>query len=108
LRDTLVDDVHAQFSQTVHVCLTRAEVSTLNRVVKESVNAITVVFVVLGGVDTTLSRDTVRAPRGVLKTEGLHSIAKLTERSRGGCASESSSDHDNGVLSLVSWKDELD
>ena len=57
LGDTLVDDVARHFGQAVDVGLAGAEVATLDGVVEEAVNRVTVVLVILGGVDTTLCGD---------------------------------------------------
>ena len=43
LRDALVDDVHAQLREPVHVRLTGAVVAALHRVVEEAVDAVAVV-----------------------------------------------------------------
>ena len=51
LRDALVDDVHAQLGEAVHVGLAGAVVAALDRVVEEAVDAVAVVAVVLRRVD---------------------------------------------------------
>ena len=71
LRDALVDDVHADLREPVHVGLARAEVAALDRVVEQAVDAVAVVLVVLRGVDAALRGDRVRAARRVLEAEAL-------------------------------------
>ena len=66
LGDALVDNVSADFSKAVNIGLARAKVAALYGVVEEPVNAVAVVLIVLGGVDTALSRDRVRAAGAVL------------------------------------------
>ena len=57
LCDTLVDDGVGHFRQTVYIRLTGTVVSTLDRIVIETIDGVAVVLVVLGCVDTTLSCD---------------------------------------------------
>ncbi len=59
----LVDDVHADLRQPVHVGFARAEIAALHRVVEQAVDAVAVVVIVLGGVDAALRGDGVRAAR---------------------------------------------
>ena len=61
LCDALVDDVCTDLSQTIDVGLTCAVVTTFDRIVEQTVDAVTIVLVVLCGIDTTLSRDRVSA-----------------------------------------------
>ena len=69
LRDALIDDVDAQLGQSVDVALARAEVTALDGVVEQSVNAVAVVPVILGGVYSALRSDAVGAARGILKVD---------------------------------------
>ena len=54
LGDHLVNDVDRHFCEAVHVCFASAEVTALDRVVEQTVNAVAVALVVLGGVNATL------------------------------------------------------
>ena len=63
LRDALVDDGRADLGETVHVRLTAAVVSSLDRVVEETVDSVVVILIVLSGIDTTLRGDGVSAAR---------------------------------------------
>lgn len=63
LRDTLVDDLHRDLGEPVHVGLAGPEVAALDRVVEEAVHGVAVVAVVLGGVDPALRGDGVGAAR---------------------------------------------
>nr|BFE75348.1 hypothetical protein GCM10020092_086490 [Actinoplanes digitatis] len=83
LRHALVDDVHADLGEPVHVGLAGAEVAALDRVVEEPVDRVAVVAVVLGGVDAALRGDRVRPPRAVLVAVGPHPVASLREGRRG-------------------------
>ena len=82
LRDALVDDVDAQLREAIHVCLARAVVAAFDRVVEEPMDAVAVVLIILGGVDTALRGDAVRAPRTVLDAEAEDVVAELAERRR--------------------------
>src|SRR5688500_16070924 len=63
LRYTLVDDVDAQLGEPVDVSFARAEVASLDGVVEKAIHAVAVVLVVLGGIDSALCGNAVRAPR---------------------------------------------
>ncbi len=63
LGDALVDDMNAVLRQPVDVGLACAKVAALDRVIKEPVNAIAVVLVILGSVDPALRSDGVRPAR---------------------------------------------
>src|SRR5207248_2663004 len=71
LRHALIDDVDAQLREAINVGFARPEVAALYRVVKEPVDAVAIVVIVFRRVDAALCRDTVRAPRRILKTETL-------------------------------------
>src|SRR5512145_2648804 len=73
----LIDDVDAQLRQPIDVRLTRSEVAALHRVIEQSVDAVAVVLVALGGIDTTLSCDAVGAPRTILVAEAANVVAKF-------------------------------
>jgi hypothetical protein len=60
LRHALVDDLHADLGEAVHVGLAGAEVAALDGVVEQPVHAVAVVAVVLRGVDPALRGDAVR------------------------------------------------
>ncbi len=101
LRDALVDDVHAELREPVHVGLAGAEVAAFHRVVEEALDAVAVVRVVLRRVDPTLRGDAVRAPRRVVEREERHVVAELAERCGGRRAGEPAAHHDDLVAALV-------
>ena len=63
LRHALVDDVYAQLGEAVHVSFARAKIAALDGVVEEPINAVTIVLIILGGVDAALGSDAVGATR---------------------------------------------
>src|SRR6185312_9203094 len=107
LGNTLVDDRGADLRETVRVRFARAIVAALERVIEEAVDAVAVVFVVLGSVDPTLGRDGVSPPWAVLETERFDVVAKLPERRRGRSAGEARADDDDVELTTVARRDEL-
>lgn len=107
LGDALVDDVDRDLGQPVHVRLPGAEVAALDGVVEQPVYGVTVVAVVLGGVDATLGGDGVRPPRAVLVAVGLDLVALLAQRGGGGTAGQAGADHDHGHLAPVGRVDQL-
>ena len=75
--DALIDDGDADLREAVDVGFTGAEVAALDRVVEETIDAVAVVLIILGGVDAALGGDGVSAARGVLKTEATDLVAKF-------------------------------
>ena len=107
LSHALVDDVDADLGQAVDVGLARAEVAALDRVVEQTVDAVAVVLVILGGVDAALRRDAVGASRAVLKAERLDVVAEFAQRGGGRAAGQAGANHDDAVLALVGRVDQL-
>ena len=56
LRHALIDDAHADLRQPVDVSFPRSKIPTLHRVVKQSVNAVAVILIILSRVDAALRR----------------------------------------------------
>ena len=106
LRHALVDDVARDLGQAVDVGLAGAEITALDRVVEEPEDAVAVVLVVLGRVDSALGGDRVRPARAVMKDEAAHAIAELGECRRRRGPGEAGADHDDLVLPLVRGIDE--
>ena len=75
----LIDDVHADFCETIYVSFTSAEVAAFDRVIEETMNGVSIILVVLRGIDPALSRNGVGTSRAVLEAEALHLIAKFRE-----------------------------
>ena len=59
LGDHLVDDVDRDLGEAMHIGFARSEVAALNRVVEQAEHRVAITLVVLGSVDTALSRDRV-------------------------------------------------
>ena len=107
LRDALVDDVHTHLRQTIDIGFARPEVAAFDRVVEKPVNAVTVVFVVLRGVNPALRGDAMSAAGTVLKAEAFYVVTKLSQRGCCGRARESGADDDDIELPLVRRVDQL-
>ena len=108
LRDALVDDVHRQLRQPVHVGFARPIVAALDRVVEQAVDAVAVVLVVLGGVDAALRGDAVRAPRAVVDAEVDDVVAQLAQAGGRRGAGQARAHDDHRELALVRRVDQLD
>ena len=80
LSNTLINDLRTDLGQPVTVGLARTVVATLDRVVEQAVDAIAVIAIILGCVDTALRGDRVRPTRRVLIAEALDVIARLAKR----------------------------
>src|ERR1700722_14545149 len=52
LGHALVNDIHADFGQSIDIRFSGTEIATFDRVVKQAINPITVVLIILSGVNT--------------------------------------------------------
>ena len=95
LRHALIDDVRAYLGKPVYVRLPGAVIATFDRVVKKPVGAVTIVLVVLRGVDPALRSDRVCTARTVLETEGLHIVAEFGQRCCSGSSGQPRAHHDH-------------
>ncbi len=106
LRHALVNDVHRHLGQAIDVRLARPEVAAFDGVVKQAVNRIPVVLIILGGVDAALRGDRVRAPGGIVKDEVMNVEAQLRERGGGGRTRQAGAHDDDLVFAFVRRIDE--
>ncbi len=97
----LVDDVVGHLGQTVHVGLAAAVVAAFHGVVKQAVDRVAVVLIILGCIDTALCSDRVSAARRVLNAEVEHVEAQLAQRCGCRCAGKASAYHDDVEFALV-------
>jgi hypothetical protein len=79
LRHALINDVDAHFRQAIDICLTRTEVSALDRVMEKTVDAVTVIAIILGRIDAPLRSNAVRPPGAVLKAEAMDVVSLLAK-----------------------------
>ena len=101
LRDALVDDVDAQLSEPINVGFARTEVSTFDGVVKESIDAVAVVLIILSRVDSALCGDAVCPARRILKAEALYVVTQFAHARGCGGSSQARSNDEDRVFSLV-------
>ena len=110
-RDTLsralVDDVHRDLGQAMHVGLAGAIIASLDGIVEQSMHRITVVLVILRCVDTSLSGHRMGATGGIVEHEVVHLVAQLGQGRRGAGTSQTGTDHNDLVLPLVGRIDQL-
>ena len=57
LRNALIDDACADFSEAIYVCFASTIVAALHRIVEEAIYRVAVVLIVLSCIDTALSCD---------------------------------------------------
>src|SRR5208337_2274659 len=101
LGHALVYDIHAQLGQAVNVRFAGTEVTALDRVVEQALDAVAVVRIVLGRVDTALGRDAVSTAWRVLEAEDLDVVSQLAEGRGGGSARKPGADNDDAVPAFV-------
>ncbi len=104
----LVDDVQRELGKSIDVCLPGPVVPSLDGVIKEPVDRVAIVAIVLGGVDPALRGDGVSPPGRVVIGEDLDVVAEFGQAGRGGGAGEAGPDDDDLELALVGGVDELD
>lgn len=107
LGHALVDDLHGDLREPVHVGLAGAEVAALDGVVEQPVDGVAVVAVVLRRVDAALRGDGVGPARGVLVAELDDVVALFGEGGAGRAAREAGAHHDHRVLAPVGRVDQL-
>src|SRR5579885_289147 len=101
LRHALIDDVHAQLRQAIHIRLARAEVASFDGVVEEAVDAVAVVAIVLGRVDSALRRDRMRAARAVMIRKAVNLVPLLSERSGRRRSGQTGADDDDREFAAI-------
>ncbi len=101
LGHALVNDIVRHLAKTPDIRLAGAEIAPLDGVVEETVDAVAVIGIVLGGVYTPLGGDTVGAAGSVLIAEGLHVVAEFPKSCGGGRAGQPGADHEYLVFPLV-------
>ena len=74
LRYCLVNNIHRYLRKTVNVRFAAAVVTTFDGIVEQAVDGVTVVLVVLSGVDATLGGDGVRTTGAIVEGEYLDLI----------------------------------
>ena len=103
MRHALIDDVHRNFGQAIHIRFTGAKIAALDRVVKEAVNAVAVVLIIFRSIDSALGRDRMSAPRRILIAKALYPVAKLAQRRRGRTAGQPAAHDNNLELAAIIW-----
>jgi hypothetical protein len=105
LRHALIDDVHTQLGEPIHVRLAGAKVSPLYRVVKQAIDTVPVVLVVLRRVDAALRGNTVCTARTVVDAKGFDPVSEFGKRRRCRCPREPRAHNNDCVLPLVRGAD---
>jgi hypothetical protein len=95
----MVDDIIRYFCETVDICFTATVVSTLYGVVKQTINRVVVVPVILGGIYTTQSGDRMCPTGRITDAENLYVIAEFSQR--GGCRSTAKTCADNDYIEFA-------
>jgi len=78
----MVYNIIAKLCQAVNIGFSGSKIAPFYRVIKKPPNAVAIILVILGGIDTPLSSDAMRASRGILNTEGFYMISKLSQAGR--------------------------
>ena len=101
LRHTLVNDIVAHFRQTIYVGFAGTVVAPLDGIVEKTVDAVAVVLIVLGRIDTALRGDGVRPAGTVGNAEYLYIETQRAQRSGRRSPSKAGSHHNHIELAFV-------
>src|SRR6185437_7341304 len=107
LRHALIDNVDADLREAVDVGFSRAKIAAFHGVVKKAIYAITIIAVILGGIDSALRGNAVSAARRILETETLDVVAEFRKTRGRRRAGETGADDEDVVLALVGWIHQL-
>jgi len=84
------------------------EITALDRVVEQAPHAVSVILIILSGIDSALSRHTVRSTWGILNAEVENVVSQFTQGGCGSTAAKTCSNNDDGVFPLVGWGNQID
>src|ERR1700751_2252173 len=87
--------------QPIDIGFTGAIVSALNRVFEKAQNAVAIVAVVLGGVNTPLGCDRVGPAWRIMIGKAMDVVALLAEGSGGGRTCQPCAHYDDGVFAAI-------
>src|SRR5262249_54872158 len=107
LGDALVNDVSADLSQPVDVGFTGTKIAALHGILEKTKHTVTVVAIVLCGVNPALRCDGMCAPWSVVIGEAVDVITLLTESSGGRRPSQSRTHDDDRVFAAIGGIDQL-
>ena len=107
LGDAFIDDIAADLGEAIDIGLAGAKIPALDGVVKKTPDTVTIVLVVLGGVDAPLGGDAVGAEGAVLKTEAINLVTEFRKGSGGGGSGEPRSDNNDVEFPFVGRIDQL-
>src|ERR1700694_2763967 len=93
--------MNAVLRQAIYVGFARTEIAALYRVIKQAVNTVAIVLIILCRIDAALRRDTVRTPRAPMKAEALHVVTQPPKGSRARSPRQAGAYDDHVVLPLV-------
>src|SRR5262249_5270242 len=107
LGNALIDDLRADRREPIDAGFPSAEVPPLHRLLKQPINTVGLVRIVLGGVNAPLRGDAVGPARRILNAESLDVVTLLSQRSGRRCARESRSNNNDLKLAPVAGRDQL-
>ena len=107
LGHTLVNNVYTVLGKAVNICLPGTEVPPFDGIVKEPVDTVPVILVILCPIDSALCRNGVCPSWGILITKAIHIVSKFAKGGRGRTARQSGTHHNDLELSLVRRIDQL-
>src|SRR5262249_10950237 len=83
LSHTLINNIDADLRQAIDVCFPGPKISSLDRVVKEAVDAVTIIFIVLPSIESPLGGNGVSPTGTAMETKALNLVTQFGQRSGG-------------------------
>lgn len=80
----------------------------LDGIIKQAIHTVTVILVILGGIDPALGCDRVCPAGAILIAECLYIIAQLTKGSGSGGPGQPGTHYNNGIFTFIGRIDQLE
>ena len=103
LGNTLVDNSRTNLCKTINIRFPAAVIASFDGIVKETIDGVVVVLIILCSVDTSLRGNGMCPARGITYTENLDIVPHLTEGSGGRCTAKAGSDDDYLKFTFIVW-----
>src|SRR5262249_5963534 len=101
--NALIDDVVADFRETINVRFAGSKIAAFYGVMEQPVNTVAIVLIIFGRIDPALGCNRVRAPRRILEAEAFYPIPQLPQSGRSRSTGQAAANHDDRKFSPVIW-----
>ena len=98
----LVYNITTYFCQAMHIAFSCTIVATFDSVVKQTVNAISIILIIFCSIYTTLCGNAMCTTRRILEAKRFYIVAQLCQSSSSRCTSQASTYNYNINISFIS------